>query len=213
MDSDGELVEGFLESSVHQSKTATGKRRRLALPLVAHVRGVLHPDKGPAWAPAWAAARSELCGGRDDGRPLMLSPRPRRDGRPRPMDASEVTIMLRQTLNELGFSDGYADRYTSRACKATALSWAAKAGLPPGTRRPLGGHVKPGERVPQAYSRDELSAPLRALGRVLADIRGGVFDPDATRSGMLREVATGRTADQGRGSGSLQDLDDASDDV
>ena len=57
--------------------------------------------------------------------------------------------------------------------------------MPLGSRRPLGGHVKAGEKVPRAYSRDELAAPLRLLSRVYADIRCGIFRPDETRSGMI----------------------------
>eukprot|EP00972_Heterocapsa_arctica_P075691 11164176-Heterocapsa_arctica.AAC.1 len=46
---------------------------------------------------------------------------------------------------------------TSHSCKATALSWAAKAGLRPGSRRLLGGHAKPKDLSMLEYSRDALA--------------------------------------------------------
>eukprot|EP00972_Heterocapsa_arctica_P078118 11521972-Heterocapsa_arctica.AAC.1 len=42
---------------------------------------------------------------------------------------------------------------TSHSCKATALSWAAKAGLRPGSSRLLGGHAKPKDLSMLEYSR------------------------------------------------------------
>ena len=35
------------------------------------------------------------------------------------------------------------------------------------------------------YSRDAASRPIRVLERMLAEIRSGTFEPDASRSGRL----------------------------
>ena len=191
-DATGAVSGGFLETAVRKSKTATGRRRHLLLPLVAPARGVLHEDAGPPWGPAWVAARAAAACDNAVGNPLMLGAR-RRDGVALPMDATEVTHLLRRTLVDAGFARQVVERLTSHSCKATGLSWAAKAGLATTVRRPLGGHTKPSEVTPRAYSRDELAAPLRALLRVYADIRAGILLPDSTRSGMVRE-ATPRAA-------------------
>ena len=39
----------------------------------------------------------------------------------------------------------------------------------------------------EAYSRDSLAEPLRALQALLRQVSGGSFRPDETRSGMLEE--------------------------
>ena len=75
----------------------------------------------------------------------------------------------------------------ARPLKPTTLSWAAKFGLNRGDRRLLGYHAKPKDRSMTLYSRDELAAPLRSLGKGVAAIRDGNFDPDACRSGYLKE--------------------------
>ena len=50
-------------------------------------------------------------------------------------------------------------------------------------RRVLGGHALPGDVSILEYSRDALAGPLRALDRVIDQIKTGAFDPDQTRSG------------------------------
>ena len=53
---------------------------------------------------------------------------------------------------------------------------------------PLGYHAKSDEKSLESYSRDSMAGPLRVLVEVVADVRCGRFDPDATRSGQI--VAT-----------------------
>ena len=51
-------------------------------------------------------------------------------------------------------------------------------------RRKLGRHSKARDKAVLAYSRDELSEPLRLLKTVTAAVNSGKFDPDASRSGL-----------------------------
>ena len=50
----------------------------------------------------------------------------------------------------------------------------------------LGYHASRGDASMLAYSRDAMAGPLRHLEKVIEDVRKGVFDPDATRSGRFR---------------------------
>ena len=99
------------------------------------------------------------------------------------MQADELTTRLRDVLVHIGYTPGDAQRFSSHSCRATLLSWAAKAGLPMEVRRLLAGHAKSDERSPLAYSRDALAGPLAALEKVLHAVRQGTFEPDCTRSG------------------------------
>jgi len=82
-----------------------------------------------------------------------------------------------------------AKRISSHSLKPTLLSWCAKFGIPLATRRKLGGHAKARDKSVLAYSRDELSEPLRDLRRVMDAVRQGSFDPDASRSGLWKSAA------------------------
>ena len=78
---------------------------------------------------------------------------------------------------------------TAHSLKVTLLSWMAKAGVPKGTRRLLGGHTAPGDRSVVLYSRDALAAPMRLLSDVLVKVRRRDFLPDSTRSGYFPAAA------------------------
>ena len=175
-----------MEFGAGNTKTATGRRRRLVLPLVAPALGVSTGDAVP-WGAAWRSTWAEAGLTTDRRAPLLPTSGLPRPGA-KPAGAAEVTRFLRALLVEAGFPHEVAATFTSHSLKATALSWAAKAGMPMSSRRPLGGHCKADEAAPRAYSRDELAAPLRKLAAVYADIRCGVFEPDHTRSGMIREL-------------------------
>ncbi|CAJ1459370.1 unnamed protein product, partial [Effrenium voratum] len=71
----------------------------------------------------------------------------------------------------------------THSCKATALSWMAKANVDRHIRRLGGYHVAPGDRSMTEYSRDAQSPVLHALSGLYLAIRGGLFSPDASRSG------------------------------
>eukprot|EP00971_Amphidinium_carterae_P205322 4075265-Amphidinium_carterae.1 len=100
------------------------------------------------------------------------------------MSSAQFTAYLYSLLAGLGLDT--PDPFGSHSCKATLLSWAAKFDLPLHVRALLGGHVSASDASILTYSRDELAGPLRQLGRVLAAVRSGAFDPDATRSGRFQ---------------------------
>ena len=77
-------------------------------------------------------------------------------------------------------------RTGAHSLKPTLLSWCAKFGLPLALRRKLGGHAKARDKAVLAYSRDELSEPMRELQRLRKAVNDGVFVPDASRSGLWR---------------------------
>ena len=52
------------------------------------------------------------------------------------------------------------------------LSWAAKFGIPKESRRALGYHAAPGDKVMEAYGRDDMAAPLREMTEMLQRIAG-----------------------------------------
>ena len=198
--SSGRCAGGFLEFGASNTKTATGRRRRLVLPLVAPVLGVSDNDAAP-WGEAWRATWAEAGLSTSRCVPLLPSAGLPRPGA-KPAGAADVTKFLRMLLIEAGTEPNEANKFTSHSLKATSLSWAAKAGMPMSLRRPLGGHCKADEAAPRAYSRDELAAPLRRLGAVYADIRCGVFEPDLTRSGMIKDTEADHAIDEISGASS-----------
>eukprot|EP00971_Amphidinium_carterae_P057587 1138757-Amphidinium_carterae.1 len=55
-------------------------------------------------------------------------------------------------------------------------------------RRLLGKHSDLKDRTMLVYSRDTCMATLHEVAKMFADIQAGRFDPDATRSVILRNV-------------------------
>ena len=95
------------------------------------------------------------------------------------MSVNDLTRWLRGFLRD--------ELVSTRSFKPTLLAWAARhGGIPRGTRRLLGYHVKPKDRTASIHSRDELAAPMRLVADMLVDISSGAFAPDATRSGTWR---------------------------
>ena len=95
----------------------------------------------------------------------------------RSLSPRETTRTLRAfQVALLGVDDG--PRYTGHSLKATALSWAAKAGLAMPIRRLLGHHVKRAGASAVTYSRDAMAEPLRQLDGVLKSIADECFFPD-----------------------------------
>ena len=104
-------------------------------------------------------------------------------------DVKQLTTEFADSFRHVLIQEGCAEESLvnigSHSLKATCLSWCAKAGVDRELRRLLGYHVKPGDKSLEAYSRDSMAAPLRALDKVLGDIMGKTFQPDATRSGTI----------------------------
>ena len=107
---------------------------------------------------------------------------------------AEVGSILKGLLIDTGFSPSSLANVGAHSCKATALSWSAKAGVPRDDRRALGYHLKPGDRWLESYSRDSMAQPLRALEKVLDDVRDGRFRPDETRSGYVAPASSTRSS-------------------
>ena len=174
---------GFVETIATRTKTSRrAKRARMGLPIVAPRAGLFPLP----WAEAWLVARKAAgLHAQADGA-LMPAKDIHLDGnyiRGVAMGPAQVTFFGVQLLRELMDSSANTASFTSHSCKATALSWLAKAGAKMEHRRLLGGHAKPGEKVPLVYSRDALAGPLRTLENVISAIVRGHFAPDKTRSG------------------------------
>ena len=178
--------QGFVETTAQSEHTKSGqaaKRRRRAVPVAGLAYGLL----GGPWAEAWLRARQAA--GLDaavDG--TLMPARARGEWTRASPDIAEANAMLRSFIGEC-VQEPAGGRFGTHSCKATLLSWAAKAGVKGESRRILGGHARPKDQMVLEYSRDSLAEPLVAIGRVLAQIRCGRFDPDASRSGRWGAAA------------------------
>ena len=171
--------QGFIEVSIVGGDTKTGRaanKVRRNMPIVGHAIGVT----GLNWAGPWLAVRKRM--GLDAGVDQTLMPKPLLDGSfvREAITTSEGGRWLRTVAQKIGIS---LENKGTHSCKATFLSWCAKAGVSHTSRRLLGGHAKPKDTSILEYSRDALAGPLRDLGRVLDLVRSKRFQPDATRSG------------------------------
>ena len=181
---------GYLETKATCTKEArSAKRRRLGLPVVALRRGI----SGVAWADSWLDVHREHgCDAAVDGG-LFLALGPGRERlKNRPMTPSQLNFLVGELFAELGISHGAVRDFTSHGCKATTLSWCAKAFIGLEDRRILGGHSNLGDIMPLEYSRDALAGPLARLESVCNAIRFGHFHPDETRSDRWESQAVGK---------------------
>ena len=180
--------QGYIETKATSEHMKTGrakKRRRREVPIVGLAFGVL----GAPWAEAWLAARkAEGLDAVVDG--TLVPARSREGWTTASADVTEAGVVLRTLLTKAGLDDSEAARFSTHSCKATLLTWCAKAGIRSEHRRLLGGHSRPKERMVLEYSRDALAGPLSSLSQVLLDIRRGSFDPDADRSGRRGEFGS-----------------------
>ncbi len=162
--------------------------RGLALPIVGHAVGI----RGEPWAEAWLEVRKSMNLSADTDGALMLTPSGGDHFTSRRLSTTEGAIWLREVLIDGGLPPEEAAAYGTHSFKATLLSWAAKAGMPKGARRLLGGHAAHRDKSVLEYSRDALAEPLRLMGEVLDKIAIGEFYPDATRSGRWKGLAQAR---------------------
>ena len=187
--------QGFIEVSIVGGDTKTGKaanKVRRSMPIVGHAIGVT----GQNWAGPWLAVRKRM--GLDAGVDQTLMPRPLLDGSfvGETITTSEGGRWLRIVAQKIGIS---LENKGTHSCKATLLSWCAKAGVNHTSRRLLGGHAKPKDTSVLEYSRDALAGPLRDLGRVLDLVRSKRFQPDATRSGRWMCASAEKTITENQG--------------
>ena len=187
--------QGFIEVSIVGGDTKTGKaanKVRRSMPIVGHAIGVT----GQNWAGPWLAVRKRM--GLDAGVDQTLMPRPLLDGSfvGETITTFEGGRWLRIVAQKIGIS---LENKGTHSCKATLLSWCAKAGVNHTSRRLLGGHAKPKDTSVLEYSRDALAGPLRDLGRVLDLVRSKRFQPDATRSGRWMCASAEKTITENQG--------------
>ncbi|CAK9113933.1 Protein-lysine methyltransferase METTL21B [Durusdinium trenchii] len=168
---------GFFEFTTqhHKGSKSAQKKARL-MPVLIDTMGIV--DGG--WIQTWISVRKEAglaTSGLVDG---ALVPAPffgkELCWSRRPMRTEETTAVLRNLLH---CND---ELLTSHSLKATALSWASKAGVPREVRQVLGRHTSAVEGSDTFYSRDLCVEPVRALARVCRLIRDGLFHPDSDRS-------------------------------
>lgn len=171
---------GFVEAQIHRSKSAyTLERKTRYLPMAAPVNGL----ESEPWALAWMKMLESEGVPLGRGRPLL--PSPTENGwSSLPVTASVATVWLKSLLRAGGATGAEVADYGTHSCKATVLSWVAKAGLPRETRAILGYHSKGAGGTELVYGRDNMAHPLREMTRIVGDIKLGKFFPDNTRSGM-----------------------------
>ena len=100
-----------------------------------------------------------------------------------PMSAAQASRLQQLVVARLGFDVAGTVSFLSHSCKATCLSWLAKAAENVEDRQVLSSQVNPANKMAQEYSRDTLAGPLRRLEAACSFIRDRQFDPDTTRSG------------------------------
>ena len=175
---DDDCVSGFVEARTREHKTSnTVRTKRRAMPLVAPFPGVTEAG----WVAAWFDAGRQLGVVWDDEPfgPLVRAPNSSGHLCARRCSSSEAGAMLCSALNLEGH-----ERRTSHVLKGTTLAWVGKRGFSERDGLLLGHHA-PGSSSLACYSRELLSAPLRAYRAMLREIRSNTFKPDTTRSGWL----------------------------
>ena len=168
---------GFIELRVHETKvTNRPNRRRKLLPLVALAIGVT----GKPWAAEWLKLRKEV-GLSAKGGPLVPAISASGVFTKGRLRSSEGIIVLCETLQRMQIVLPEEHRLGTHSCKATLLSWMAKAEAPLAIRKMLGGHSSSVDETALLYSRDAMAEPMAHLERVMGYIRSGIFCPDSTR--------------------------------
>ncbi len=219
----GDEADGYIESHCSIHKGSNSKRARgLVLPAVGHATGLT----GEAWAAEWLRLRRDANMNATADQCLMRAPLADGSFASGRIATADGIMWMREVLVDAGVSLEEAAAYGTHSCKATLLSWAAKAGMDKSDRRLLGGHAAQKDRSVLEYSRDALASPLHKLGLLLDRIALGDFVPDAARSGRwkgftaqrarrqeaeeeAKSDATGGTSSSDMGASSSSDDDEA----
>ncbi|CAE7303252.1 SLC24A2 [Symbiodinium sp. CCMP2592] len=173
-------VAGYLEGEVLRSKTSfTTERKTMLLPMVCPRLGVTGLD----WAGVWMKLREVHKMPTGSGVPLLPGTGASGEWLLVPPSATVAASWLKGILSKGGFDHGALAKLGAHSCKCTTLSWCGKFGIDQAVRRTLGYHTDRAAAMVILYSRDEISSAVRALERVLVEIREDRFRPDATRSG------------------------------
>ena len=189
---------GYLEIEVLDSKTQRSAESKTAyLPLVGPALGI----SGCKWGIRLLQERREQ---QIENFCLMPTPSLQGGWLDAPLELSSANKWMRDLLKLTGHH-AQLDEIGSHSCKATALSWCAKAGIDIVSRSLLGYHSVKQLGTVVVYSRDIMAQPLRELDRVLEQIRAKEFFPDETRSGRVTKKPTAP------GQSSSKAVDDESD--
>ena len=185
---EGQAFEGYVEARIERSRTSyTLERKTRFLPIVALMQGLGDRPWGLAWQQLLKDAGPRL------GRGMHLLPAFGEGGvwQEAPATPAYSAKWLRNLLYRHGFDIGLVKPLGTHSCKATALSWCAKYGIPRDVRSLLGYHSqgKGAGNTDLVYGRDNQAEPLRQLQKVVRAIAAGSFDPDALRSGYFKDGA------------------------
>lgn len=170
---------GFLTGETLRAKTSiSAQQRRMFLPLTAVLWTFLPPGKQKWWN-VWDSLRQKFQ--LEIGQHTPFFPAPAISGGfcKRALTAGEASAWLREICMFHGLP---CAGLSSQGCKATLLSWCAKAGVEPGVRLTLGYHVGASSNTLLHYSRDAQAGPLAQLNSVIRDVVLGRFRPDLPRS-------------------------------
>ena len=128
------------------------------------------------WLHVWLRVRGEL--GLDSIEPPL--PTPLENGQPGKsgVSTSEISAWLRLVLPR------ETEPVSAHSLKRTLLSYANKRGMESTDKLILGHRCHQG-KMADVYGDDHAARPLRLLEALLADIRLGSFDPDASRAGRF----------------------------
>ena len=178
--------QGFLEASIQRSKTSyTLERKTRHLPMVAQVTGL----SDVSWAIAWTRAMKKSGFQTGAGLPLLPAPLMAGEWDAVPISAEAATKWIRKLLLDApGLDDAereYILQLGTHSCKTTILSWAAKKGTDPQTRKIMGYHSLGKQNAVFIYGRDNIAPALREISEIVTLISTGKFLPDKTRSGYF----------------------------
>ena len=184
---------GFLECAAERTKTSISLERKVRyLPIAVPVQCLADPH----WLPVWDHLRNEqglMASGKCvPGMPVMPSPATGGRWSQTQLGVTPAGEWLRNLLR--GTETVGDIRVATHSCKATLLSWCAKAGVAHDVRKLLGYHSSSSEQSMSIYSRDSMAQPLRHLIGVIDSVADGKFNPDLTRSGMFAREAGGEPA-------------------
>lgn len=183
LDVDGGVV--VLHSGTHQHKTATtADKKTTLLPLVCLGNFL----KEEPWATAWLLLMQGQSW--NEERTYLLPAYNELSGSwaDRRMTSGEGTLWLRACLaaRDIDVLDD-VKRPTTHSCKATVLSWLAKAGnFDMSERQIIGHHLDRPSTSALTYGRQNFIPILVKVAAMLKRIVDGTFNPDAQASRMVR---------------------------
>ncbi|CAE7404929.1 unnamed protein product [Symbiodinium sp. CCMP2592] len=173
---------GYLESAVERSKTSFSLERKVRyLHMFAPIQGIGEAPWGVKWFEFYKEHGPPL----GSGKPLLPSPLSGGGWQTSPLAVASATKWMKSLLIRAGCDRSSVEPLGTHSLKATTLSWSAKFGLPREVRAALGYHARGRDGTELIYGRDNMSAPVRQLQRVLLEVSRERFMPDATRSGYF----------------------------